>query len=69
MIEGAVKKYLTEVSLVEQAFIKNPEEKVGQLLDKNSAKVVKFVRLEVGEGIEKKEVDFAAEVAAAVAAK
>lgn len=69
MIEGAVKKYLTEVSLVEQAFIKNPEEKVGQLLTKNSAKVVKFVRLEVGEGIEKKEVDFAAEVAAAVAAK
>lgn len=69
MIEGAVQKYLSEVSLVKQAFIKNPEEKVGELLAKNNAKVVKFVRLEVGEGIEKKEVDFAAEVAAAVAAK
>ena len=69
MIEGAVKKYLAEVSLVEQAFIKDTEVKVGQLLSKNNARVVKFVRLEVGEGIEKKEVDFAAEVAAAVAAK
>jgi elongation factor Ts len=69
MVEGAVKKFLSEVSLVEQAFIKDTEIKVGQLLTKNSAKVVQFVRLEVGEGIEKKEVDFAAEVAAAVAAK
>lgn len=69
MVEGAVKKYLSEVSLVEQAYVKDPEIKVGQLLAKNSAKVVRFVRLEVGEGIEKKEVDFAAEVAAAVAAK
>ncbi|HQQ64064.1 MAG TPA: translation elongation factor Ts [Pseudomonadales bacterium] len=69
MVEGAVKKYLSEVSLVEQAFIKDTEIKVGQLLTKNNAKVVQFVRLEVGEGIEKKEVDFAAEVAAAVAAK
>lgn len=69
MVEGSVKKYLAEVSLVEQAFVKDTEMKVGQLLAKNSAKVVQFVRLEVGEGIEKKEVDFAAEVAAAVAAK
>lgn len=69
MVEGAVKKYLAEVSLVEQAFIKDTEIKVGQLLAKNNAKVLQFVRLEVGEGIEKKEVDFAAEVAAAVAAK
>ncbi len=69
MVEGAVKKFLAEVSLVEQAFVKDTEIKVGQLLAKNNAKVVQFVRLEVGEGIEKKEVDFAAEVAAAVAAK
>jgi len=69
MIEGSVKKYLAEVSLVEQSFVKDPEIKIGQLLAKNSAKVTSFVRLEVGEGIEKKEVDFAAEVAAAVAAK
>ncbi|HQX88801.1 MAG TPA: translation elongation factor Ts, partial [Moraxellaceae bacterium] len=68
MVEGAVKKYLAEVSLVEQAFVKDPETKVGALLAKAGAKVVKFVRLEVGEGIAKKEVDFAAEVAEAQAA-
>lgn len=68
MVEGAVKKYLSEVSLVEQAFVKDPDTKVGQLLVKNGAKVTRFVRLEVGEGIEKKEVDFAAEVAEAAAA-
>lgn len=68
MVEGAVKKYLSEVSLVEQAFVKDPETKVGQLLAKHNAKVSRFVRMEVGEGIEKKEADFAAEVAAAVAA-
>jgi elongation factor Ts len=69
MVEGAVKKYLSEVSLVEQAYVKEPDTKVGQLLAKNGATVTRFIRLEVGEGIEKKEVDFAAEVAAAVAAK
>ena len=68
MVEGSVKKYLSEVSLVEQAFVKDPETKVGALLAKSGAKVVQFVRLEVGEGIAKKEVDFAAEVAEAQAA-
>ena len=68
MVEGAVKKYLAEVSLVEQAFVKDPDTKVGALLAKGGARVVQFVRLEVGEGIEKKEVDFAAEVAEAAAA-
>ena len=68
-MEGAVKKYLAEVSLIEQAYVKEPDMKVAQLLAKHGAKVTRFVRLEVGEGIEKKEVDFAAEVAAAVAAK
>lgn len=68
MVEGAVKKYLAEVSLVEQAFVKDTEVKVGQLLAKRNAKVLRFVRIEVGEGIEKKDADFAAEVAAAVAA-
>jgi elongation factor Ts len=68
MVEGAVKKFLAEVSLIEQAFVKDPETKVGQLLAKAGAKVTRFVRLEVGEGIEKKEVDFAAEVAAQAAA-
>lgn len=69
MVEGAVRKYLAEVSLVEQAFIKDPDTKVGALLTKHQAKVTRFVRLEVGEGIEKKENDFAAEVAAAVASR
>lgn len=68
MIEGSLKKYLAEVSLTEQAFVKDPDVKVGDLLKKAGATVVSFVRLEVGEGIEKKEVDFAAEVAAQVAA-
>lgn len=68
MIEGSVKKFLAEVSLVEQAFVKDPDTKVGQLLSKAGAAVTRFVRLEVGEGIEKKEVDFAAEVAAQAAA-
>ncbi|MDI1301058.1 MAG: translation elongation factor Ts [bacterium] len=68
MVEGAVKKFLAEVSLLEQAFVKDTETKVGALLSKHAAKVTRFVRLEVGEGIEKKEVDFAAEVAEAAAA-
>jgi elongation factor Ts len=68
MIEGSLKKYLAEVSLVEQAFVKDPDVKVADLLKKAGATVTAFVRLEVGEGIEKKEVDFAAEVAAQVAA-
>ena len=68
MIEGSLKKYLAEVSLVEQAFVKDPDVKVADLLKKAGATVVSFIRLEVGEGIEKKEVDFAAEVAAQVAA-
>jgi len=68
MIEGSLKKYLAEVSLTEQAFVKDPDTKVGDLLKKAGATVASFIRLEVGEGIEKKEVDFAAEVAAQVAA-
>lgn len=68
MVEGAVKKFLAEVSLLEQAFVKDTETKVGALLSRHAARVTRFVRLEVGEGIEKKEVDFAAEVAEAAAA-
>lgn len=64
MIQGRVKKYLAEVSLVEQPFVKDPDVKVGDLVKKAGAEVVGFVRFEVGEGIEKEEVDFAAEVAA-----
>ncbi|PRD18248.1 UNVERIFIED_CONTAM: tsf [Trichonephila clavipes] len=68
MVEGALKKFKGEVSLVEQAFVINPDQKVGDVLKGAGAKVTRFVRLEVGEGIEKKEVDFAAEVAATQAA-
>lgn len=64
MIVGRMKKYLAEISLVEQAFVKDPDTKVGALVKKAGADVVSFARFEVGEGIEKEEVDFAAEVMA-----
>lgn len=64
MIQGRIKKFLAEISLVEQPFVKDPDVKVGELARKAGAEVVSFVRFEVGEGIEKEEVDFAAEVAA-----
>ncbi|ETX10712.1 endo-1,4-D-glucanase [Marinomonas ushuaiensis DSM 15871] len=64
MIVGRMKKFLAENSLTEQPFVKNPEIKVGQLVKDAGASVSSFIRLEVGEGIEVAEVDFAAEVAA-----
>ena len=67
MIEGRIKKFLAENSLTEQAFVKNPELTVGQLAENAGATVVNMVRFEVGEGIAKDVVDFAAEVAAAAA--
>jgi elongation factor Ts len=63
MVGGRVKKFLSEISLVEQPFVKDPDTRIGGLLKKESASVVKFVRFQVGEGIEVEEVDFAAEVA------
>lgn len=68
MVKGRIAKFLAEASLVEQPFVKDPEVKVGELAKKAGAEIVSFVRYEVGEGIEKVEVDFAAEVAAQVAA-
>ncbi|MCJ8169742.1 translation elongation factor Ts [Atopomonas sediminilitoris] len=68
MINGRINKFLAEASLVEQIFIKDGETKVGDLAKKGGAEIVAFVRYEVGEGIDKGEVDFAAEVAAQVAA-
>lgn len=68
MVKGRIAKFLAEASLVEQAFIMDPEVKVGDLVKKAGAEIVSFVRYEVGEGIEKAETDFAAEVAAQVAA-
>jgi elongation factor Ts len=64
MIGGRIKKFLAENSLNEQAFVKNPEVKVGQLAKDAGATVTSFIRIEVGEGIEVEETDFAAEVAA-----
>ncbi len=64
MVEGRVRKFLSESSLVEQPFVKDPDQKIGQLLKAAGSDVNGFLRFEVGEGIEKEEVDFAAEVAA-----
>ncbi len=68
MVEGRMKKFTGEVSLTGQQFVMNPEQTVGQMLKEKNADAVSFVRLEVGEGIEKQVVDFAAEVQAQVAA-
>lgn len=67
IVEGRVRKFLAEVSLVDQAFIKDGEQKVGKLLGAKGAEARRFARLEVGEGIAVAEEDFAAEVAAQAA--
>jgi elongation factor Ts len=66
MMVGRLKKFVAEISLSEQPFIKDPDIKIGALAKKAEAEIVSFTRFEVGEGIEKEVVDFAAEVAAAV---
>lgn len=66
MVEGRVRKFLAEVSLVDQAFVKQPDVKVGKLLKDAGAQCRAIARFEVGEGIEVEESDFAAEVAAQV---
>ena len=68
MIDGRIKKFLAEASLVEQAFVKNPEVTIGALVKKAGAEIVSFTRFQVGEGIEKPVDNFAEEVAAQVAA-
>ena len=68
MISGRMKKFTGEISLTGQPFIKDPSILVADLLKSKGANVINFVRFEVGEGIEKKEEDFAAEVAAQMAA-
>jgi elongation factor Ts len=64
MIGGRIKKFLAENSLVEQAFVKDPDVTVGKLVSGAGASVASFVRFEVGEGIEVEKVDFADEVKA-----
>ena len=68
MITGGIQKYLNEVTLINQAYVMDNDKKVGDVLKAEGATIVSFKRLEVGEGIEKKQEDFAAEVAAAQAA-
>ena len=67
MVEGRVRKFLQEITLYGQAFVKDPDITVEKLLAGAGAKVSEFIRLEVGEGIEKEEVNFADEVAAQAA--
>ncbi|MFT4631532.1 MAG: elongation factor Ts [Candidatus Pseudothioglobus sp.] len=62
MVEGRVRKFLGEVSLVEQPFVKDPDTRISALLKSAGATVDAFVRFQVGEGIEVEQVDFAAEV-------
>ncbi|AFL74664.1 translation elongation factor Ts [Thiocystis violascens] len=66
MIEGRMRKYLEEVTLLGQPFVKDPEQSVEKLLKKAGARVLAFSRVEVGEGIEKKTENFAEEVMAQV---
>jgi elongation factor Ts len=68
MVAGRIQKFLAEASLVEQAFVKDPEIKVGALAQKAGAEIVSFTYYKVGEGIEKPVDNFAEEVAAQVAA-
>ena len=68
MIEGGLRKYLDEVTLLRQQYVMDNDKQVGDVLKAEGVKVLGFKRLEVGEGIEKKQEDFAAEVAAAQAA-
>ncbi|MFP5505825.1 MAG: translation elongation factor Ts [Gammaproteobacteria bacterium] len=64
MVEGRIKKFLAEVTLVGQPFVKDPDTTVGKLLGKSGATVLSFQRMELGEGIEKKSENFAEEVMA-----
>ena len=66
IVEGKVQKLLKGICLVDQEFVKDPDLTVGKYAEKHNSKIISFVRLEVGEGIEKKAEDFAAEVMAAV---
>lgn len=63
MVSGRLRKFIEEVTLTEQAFVRDPDIKVGKLVKDGNAEIVSFIRYEVGEGIEVAVVDFAAEVA------
>ena len=63
MVQGRIGKFYSEICLLDQEFVKDPDMKISQLLKEKGAKIVRFARLERGEGIEKKEENFAEEVA------
>ena len=63
MVQGRLRKFYEEICLVDQAFVKNPDKKISDILKENNAEVIRFARFEKGEGIEKKEENFAEEVA------
>ena len=67
MVEGRMQKFLAEICLVDQPFVKDPDVTVAKFVATKNATVASFVRFEVGEGIEKREEDFAAEVASQMA--
>ena len=66
MVQGRIQKFYKEICLVDQEFIKDPDKSVGALLKEHNAKAKRYVRYQLGEGIEKKKEDFAAEVASFV---
>lgn len=69
MVEGKMQKFIGEITLLKQPFVKDPDITIEDLLRKDNAKVLEFVRFEVGEGIEKEKSDFASEVMAQVEGK
>ena len=62
MVEGRINKFYEEICVNEQAFVKNPDQKVGQFVESKGGKIQSFVRYEVGEGLEKRQENFAEEV-------
>ncbi|MCJ8006293.1 translation elongation factor Ts [Lederbergia wuyishanensis] len=62
MVEGRLRKFFEDICLLDQTFVKNPDQKVRQFVESNGGKVVEFIRFEVGEGIEKRQENFAEEV-------
>jgi elongation factor Ts len=62
MVEGRINKFYEEICVNEQAFVKNPDQKVGQFVESKGGKILSFVRYEVGEGLEKRQENFAEEV-------
>ena len=63
MVQGRIGKFYSEICLVDQEFVKNPDEKVGKMVESKGSKIVRFARIEKGEGLEKREENFAEEVA------